>query len=138
MVHNDIDLDTALGSAFEDLIESPFLVIVRWATQKQLWREPPIFNVNCLFCALKGDADCPKVVSAVNVPFYFVAVALWCKALEAMGLGDLCALGVSLLFVLFIVSVIAVYQILESAKLVLEMDCLDFDVIESSLLELVA
>jgi hypothetical protein len=34
LVYNDIDLDAGLGTSFEDLVKTPFFVVVRSSSQK--------------------------------------------------------------------------------------------------------
>jgi hypothetical protein len=48
LVHNNKDLNTGFGATFQDVIQTPFLVLHGRATHKQFRREPPIGNVDGL------------------------------------------------------------------------------------------
>lgn len=52
-VDHDIDLDSLLGFALEDLVEAVFLVEVRWTAEEEFGREPPVGDVDCLLCILE-------------------------------------------------------------------------------------
>lgn len=56
-VYDDIDLDAGFSTAFEDLVEPPFLVIGGRTTQEEFGRKPPIGNVDGLFCLFESYRD---------------------------------------------------------------------------------
>ncbi len=120
-VDNDVDLDPRLGPPLKDLIQSPFLIEIWGSSQEEFWTQPPVFDVDDLFCLLQGDTDGPEVVAPVDVPFDLVAFSFRCKGLEAVGFGDALTFGVSLLLVLFVVAVIGVDEVMEFADFGLEM-----------------
>lgn len=75
-VDDDIDLDSALRSAFDNLVKTPFLV-EEWRTAQEEFRgEPPILNVNGLFGVLEANRDGIEIIAPVYIPFDFVAVSL--------------------------------------------------------------
>ena len=137
LVDNHIDLDAALGGALQDLIESPFLVVVWRSAQEQLRRQPPVGDVDGLLCAFQGDTDGPEVIAAINVPFDLVSVSFGRKALEAVAVGYVASLLVRGLLVLFVVTMVGIDQVLELANAVFEVNSLDFGVVQMSVLEFV-
>ena len=56
-VYDDVDLDAGFSASFENMVESPFLVIGWRATQEELGRKPPIGNVDGFFGLFEGYRD---------------------------------------------------------------------------------
>lgn len=56
-VDGHVDLDAGFGAAFQDFIQSPFLVVIWWASQEQLRGQPPIRNVDGFLSLFKSDGN---------------------------------------------------------------------------------
>lgn len=130
LVDDDIDLDSSFGCPLDDLVQPPFLVEEGRASQEQLGREPPILDVNGLFCTFKTNRHGPHVVAAVDIPLNLVTVTLRKEGLKPMGFTDCSPFTVGFLLVLLVVAMVSVDQILELAYFALEVGSFDFDVVE--------
>ena len=75
-VHDDIDLDSRLSFTLQDLVEPPIWVVEGRTTEKQLWAEPPVLDVDDLFRCLKGNADGVEVVAPIDIPLDLVSWSL--------------------------------------------------------------
>ena len=113
LVHDDIDLDTSFCGSFQTLIESPFLVEKWRSSQKQFWRQPPVFDVDGLFRTFQSDRDSPEIVPAIYIPLDFVVVALREEGIKAMGITDRGSLTVCFLLMLLVMAVIWIDDILK-------------------------
>lgn len=98
--------------------------------QEKLRTQPPVGNVDAFFRCLQGNADCPEIIPAVDVPIDFVAFAFGGERLEAVGFSDTGALLVGGLLVGFIVTMVGVDDVLELANFMLEIDGADLDVMQ--------
>lgn len=132
LVHYHIDFDTGLSPPLQDLIESPFLVVVRRSPQEEFRTQPPIFDVNGLLCLLERDRYRPEIISSVDIPLDLIPIPLRGKGFEAVALGDLGPLLVCLFLVVFVVAVIRIDDVVELADLALEMKRGDFGVVKVS------
>lgn len=130
LVDNDIYLNTSLSASFQDLIQSPLLIFIRGSSQKQLWRQPPIGNINSLLCAIKSNGDSPHVIWRIDIPFNLVPIVLRSKGFESVRLGNGSAFTVYLLFVGFVMAMIWVEEILKLSNLVFEMWSFGFGVVQ--------
>ena len=50
-----IYLDTLLSLPFQNLIKTPFLVVMRWSAHEQFGRQPPICDINGFLRALERN-----------------------------------------------------------------------------------
>lgn len=116
----NIDLYTALSGALQYHIQTPFLIEKRRATEEQLGRQPPVGDVDGLFCIFEGDRDGPEVVSTIDIPLHFAVRAFREERLEAVLITDCCTFFVGGFLMGFIVAVIAVEEVANLADLVLE------------------
>jgi hypothetical protein len=130
-VHDHINLDTALGSSFDDLVETPFLTEKGWTTQEELGREPPVLDIDGLFGVFKAHRDGPEVVTTIDIPFDLVVVSLGEKGIEVMTVANGSSLSISSFLVFLVMSVIGIDNVLELAYFVLEMDGFDFGVVKT-------
>lgn len=128
LVHNHINLHPRLGTAFQHLVQSPFLGQERRPPQKQLGRQPPVFDVDDLLGLLESDGDGPQVVQCVDIPLDAIVLPDGGEGLESMGFGDRGSLPVGFLLVLLVVAVVGVDDVEELAYFVLEMVGLFLDV----------
>ena len=119
LVHDNVDLDTSFSATLEHLIQSPFLVEKRRPPQEQLWRDPPVCEVDHLLGLVQGGRDSPEVVQRIDIPLEVVVLADGSERLESVGLGDSGSLVVRLLLVLFIVAMVGVEDIEEFSEFVL-------------------
>ena len=124
------NLDTGFGSSLEHLIESPFLIVVGWSSEKQLGAQPPVRNVDSLLGPLQRYRDGIKVVSAIYIPLDLISFPFRGKGLETMAFCDSGALLIRLLFMLLVMPVIGVDKVSKLANLVLEVDRLDFGIVQ--------
>lgn len=130
LVDDDIDLDASLCPPLQDLIEPPFLVVVGWSTKEQLRTQPPVFDVDGLFCFLQRDGDGVEVVLAIDVPLDLVPISFRSEGTKAMALCDTGPLLVGESLVLFIMAMVGVDDVAKLADLVLQVDCADLCVVE--------
>ena len=138
LIHDHIDLNTSFCPSLQDLVQPPFLVVIRGPPQEQLWAEPPILNVDGLLRPLQCDANSPEIISTIHIPLDHVAVMLGCKALESVALGNFAPLLIGPLLVRFIVAMVGIEDVFELAKLVLQMVRLDLGIVEVGFFELFA
>jgi hypothetical protein len=108
LVDAHVDLDALLGLSLDELVKSVLLSRVRWATEEQLRRKPPIGNVDGLLGLLEGHRHGPEVIATVDIPLYQVAFTLGKVRLEAVLLTHLGALRVAPLFVFFVMAMVLV------------------------------
>lgn len=130
LIHYHVYLDSSFGPPLQDLIQSPFLVVVGRSPQKQLGTHPPILDIDGLLGVFQGNRDGVEVVPSVDIPLDLVAISLRGKGLEAVAFSDLGALVIGGLLVLLVVTMIGVDDIPKLADLVLEMDRAYFGIIE--------
>ena len=129
-IHNHINLDTPLGSSFDDLVETPFLTEKGRASQEELGREPPVFDIDGLFCVFEADRDGPEVVTTIDIPFDLIVVSLRKIGIEAMAVANGSSLLISGFLVFLVMAMIGIDNVLELAYLVLEMDGFDFGIVK--------
>ena len=108
LINNDIDFDACLGFPLQQMVQTVLLLVIRRAAQEELWRQPPVTDVDGLFSLFEGNGDGPEVVAAVDVPLDVVSFALGEVRFEPMGFAYFAALLVASLLVLFVVAVIGV------------------------------
>ena len=130
LVNDHIDLNPSLSGAFDDLVETPFLVEEGRAAQEEFRRQPPVRDVNRLFGTFQADRDSPHVVTTINIPFYLVVLTLGKEGVEAVAVANRRPLTIGFLLVLLVMTMILVDQILELPNLVLQMDSIDFGVVK--------
>lgn len=46
----DVDLDALFGFAFEQTVDTPLLVVVRWAAKVEFGTEPPVEDEDWMYC----------------------------------------------------------------------------------------
>lgn len=138
LVHYNVNLNSALGSSLEDLIKTPFLVVVRWSAQKEFRREPPIGHVDGLFGSLESNTDGPEVISSVDIPLDSVSVSFRREAVEAVASRNAAPLLVGDLLVFFIVTVVGVDEVLELADPVFQVNRFDLEIVQACILHLVS
>ncbi len=129
-IHDHINLDTPLGSSFDDLVETPFLTEKGWASQEELGREPPVLDIDGLFGVFQADRDGPEVVTTIDIPFDLVVISLRKIGFEAMTVANSSSLLISGFFMFLVMSMIGIDNVLELAYLVLEMDGFDFGIVK--------
>jgi hypothetical protein len=78
------------------------------STEEQLWRQPPVGDIDGFLGLLESNGNSPEVISTIYVPLDVVASAHWEVRFEAILLGDGGSLVVTSLFMFFVVSVIFV------------------------------
>jgi hypothetical protein len=122
LVHSDIYLHTSLSRTLQDHVESPFLVEVGGTAQEQLWREPPVGDIDGLLGILKSDWDSPEVVTAIDIPFDLVVWTLWEVGLEAVRVAYGGPFAISSLLMFLVVAMVGVEEIPNLAQFVLEVN----------------
>lgn len=120
LIHDNEDLHSCLCPPLQHLIQSPFLVVVRWSPQEKLWTQPPVLDVDCLFGLLQRDGHCPKVISPVDIPLDLVAVSFWRERLKAVRFSNAGALFVCCLLIRFVVTMVGIDNVVELADFGLE------------------
>ena len=68
LVDDDINLDTAVRSIEQQLVESVALVLRGGSSQVKLRAEPPVEDPDGVAGVLKCFGDCPHVAACVDVP----------------------------------------------------------------------
>jgi hypothetical protein len=119
LVDNHINLDTGLCATLQDMIQPPFLVLGRRATEEQLRRQPPIGNVDGLRSLFQSLGDSPQIIQGIDIPLDAIALLNWGEGQVAMRLGNCRALSICGLFMFFVVTVVGIDNIEELAHFVL-------------------
>lgn len=99
-------------------------------SQEKLRTQPPVGNVDAFLRCLEGNADCPEIIPAINIPLDLVALPLRGEGLEPVGFGNAGAFLVRSLLVSFVVAMVGVEDVLKFANLMLEISGAYLDVIQ--------
>lgn len=62
---DDVDLDALFSLALEQVVQT--VALIAWAAKIQLWRDPPVVNVNFVLRHVDRSAKVPKVVALGSV-----------------------------------------------------------------------
>ena len=130
LVHYHIYLNSSFCPPLQDLVQSPFLVVVWRSPQEQLRTHPPVLDVDGLLRVLQGNRDGMEIVLSVDVPLDLVAISLGGEGLEAVAFSHLGALVIGGLLMLLVVTMIGIDDIPKLADLVLEVDGAYFGIVE--------
>lgn len=121
LIYNHVNFDTRFCLSLKHLVQSPFLIVVRWTTKKQFGRNPPVGHVYSLGSSFKRNRYSPIVIAAIYVPFHLIPLALRSKRLKSVRLSNCGTFLIGLDLVLFIMTVVWVYEIMKLSNFVLEM-----------------
>ena len=136
LVDHHIDLHSGLGHTLENLVQTPFLVVVWGAPKKKLGTKPPIFNVDGLFGSFQCYRHGIKVVLTVNVPFDQVPFSFGSERLKAVAITDFGPLLVCCLFMRLIMAMIGIYKIAQFSNLMFQVDRFHLGIVQMGFLDI--
>jgi hypothetical protein len=134
LVDAHINLDASFSSTLDGLVETPLLVEECRTTKKQFRRKPPVGNIDHLSGFLDSDRNCPKIITAVDVPFDLVSLTLWEEGIETMLVAYALAFLVGRFLMLLIVAMVGIEKIAYLTDLVLEMNGVNFRIMQLRIL----